>query len=74
MKTMIDIECKSNFVHILAGNKIDLQEDRQLNTIAGHDMVRKLGMDRYVEISATRNLEIKSTMDDLLLRLRTKQN
>ena len=24
LKTMLDIECRENFVHILAGNKIDL--------------------------------------------------
>ena len=68
---MIDIECRENFVHILAGNKIDLT-DRKLTTIAGHEMRRNLGMDRYVEICTSRNIEIQSTIEDLLLRLKKK--
>ena len=68
---MIDIECRENFVHILAGNKIDLP-DRKLTTIVGHEMRRNLGMDRYVEICTSRNIEIQSTIEDLLLRLKKK--
>ena len=68
---MLDFECRENFTHILAGNKIDLN-DRNLTTIAGHELARNLGMDRYVEICAHRNIEIQSTIDDLLLRLKTK--
>ena len=67
-KTMLDIECRENFVHILAGNKIDLPQERKLTTIAGHEMARRLGMDRYVEICAIQNIEIRSTIEDLLLR------
>ena len=36
-------------------------------------MARKLGMDRYVEICATQNIEIQGTIEDLLLRLKSKQ-
>ena len=72
LKAMIEDECSKNFVHILAGNKIDLQKTRQLSTIDGHEMATKLEMDRYVEICASRNIEIKSTIDDLLLRLKDK--
>ena len=69
---MIDNECSSNFVHILIGNKIDVTEERKLTVIEGHDLAQDLGMDRYIEICAIRNLEIKSTIDDLLLRLKEK--
>ena len=36
-------------------------------------MAKKFGMDRYVEICASRNIEVKSTIDDLLLRLKDKK-
>ena len=44
-----------------------------MTTIDGHEIAQKLGMDRYVVICASRNIEIKATFDDLLLRLKEKK-
>ena len=64
---MIDDECSEKVVKILVGNKIDLLEQRKFDNFTGHLIARDLKMDRYVETSALRNIQVSQTIDDLLI-------
>ena len=49
---------------ILVGNKIDLEDDREISKTQGEDYGEKFGLN-YFETSAKANIGIKECMDDI---------
>ena len=72
MNKLLDDECHSNVVRILVGNKLDLKEDRLLSKSAGVELAKSTGMDRYVETSATEDINILKTIESLLNTIHKK--
>ena len=69
---LLDEECHSNLVRILVGNKMDLEEERLVSKTAGIEIARTTGMDRFVETSATQNINIVKTIEAVLNTIRKK--
>ena len=69
---LLDDECRSNLVRILVGNKLDLESDRLLSKAAGIELAKSTGMDRYVETSATQDVNVFKTIESVLNTIRKK--
>ena len=70
---MVLTECNENAVRILIGNKIDLKDKRAFNMYEGHQIAEKFGLDRYVETSAQHNIEVTSTIYDILVKIERRK-
>ena len=63
---MLDEHCEDDIVTILIGNKFDLQAERLLDSFTGHEMAKDFEMDRYIETSATRMINVNLAIDCIL--------
>jgi len=64
-------EKNGNIPIILAGNKIDLEDKRQVPTEMGIEVAKKIGLAGFVEVSAKEGINIEktfSTLTDLMLK------
>ena len=70
---IVNAECNENVIRILVGNKIDLEGQRKVDNIEGSKLAIKFGLDRYAEISALLNIEIQSTIEDILVKIQRRK-
>ena len=65
-KDLLDEYCEDDIVTILIGNKFDLQAERLLDSFTGHELAKDFEMDRYIETSATRMINVNLAIDCIL--------
>ena len=58
-------KCEDGIPMLLAGNKADLEDDREIPTEEGEAIARRLGI-KYIEVSAKTNLNIDSVFDEMI--------
>ena len=69
---MINDVCDPDIVKILVGNKFDLRDSRKLDNYSGHELAKEFKMDRYMETSAVRDINVSDVIDTLLGRVQKK--
>ncbi|MHA1338583.1 MAG: Rab family GTPase [Promethearchaeota archaeon] len=64
-------EKNGNIPILLAGNKIDLEDEREVSTEMGIDVAKKSGMAGFVEVSAKTGINVEKTfsvLTDLMIK------
>ena len=56
-------------MRLLVGNKLDLDKQRRFESYEGSALAEKSGMERYIETSALKNIEVTSAINDVILRI-----